>query len=55
MGSIHRVLGIGVDSMGRELLLQHRLPGVELEDGEHGLFVGDRGRVAARRSSRSRS
>ena len=26
--------------MGAELFLEHGLPGVELEDGEHGVFVG---------------
>jgi hypothetical protein len=32
--------GVGVDGVGAELFLEHGLPGVELEDGEHGLFVG---------------
>ncbi len=31
---------VGGDGVGAELFLEHSLPGVELEDGEHGVFVG---------------
>ena len=32
--------GVGVEGVGAELLGQHDLPGVQLEDGEHVVFVG---------------
>ena len=40
MGSIQRTAVVGGEGVGAELLLEHGLPGVELEDGEHGVFVG---------------
>ena len=40
MGSIQRMAVVGVEGVRAELLLEHGLPGVELEDGEHGVFVG---------------
>ena len=53
MGSIQRIGGVGVDGVRAELFLEHGLPGVELEDGEHRGVRRGRGRLAGRRSSRS--